>query len=362
MVARITRQAVMALARGAGSVRSTQFAVSVLCNDTNPAVARVTRLAVNVLCADGEIFVDCSNSFGFVQVCTHNRVDRSCSNSLGWISAIGTDYEETITQYIGWTTRFVVDCSNSLFSESIGSGQSLNDVYPFAVSNALGWDQTTIQAHNATNSLSLSQTALPVRLEELSNSLGWVDSLDTSGTTYERDDTQQSLFRQRLTYVIQGTRCTEKEYSPFIGADATDEYGTINTVAPTLTPGPLTLSYPVNTPTDSIVLKNPEFGNTDSVAYSVVSEQTRGGDPIIYTDPAKWGDPVVTRTLSIKNLCDTLVQPLIDFINLTLGKEITLVDWEGVTWVGLILQPETTIQQQGRRAYNVTIQFQGRRT
>lgn len=360
MVTRLTRTTFLALDRGAGAMRSTGVHVNVLCNDVNPPFARMTRAVVSVLCADGTIFVDAANSLGWNDAVSHNFVVRTTSNSLGWSADIGQDYAETIKQYIGWTPRVPVDCSNSLFSETALSGQFLNNVEFHTCENNFGFVEDVYQAYNAANVLTWAQTATPVQLVDATNSLGLVDAVDSSGTEFTRDDTTQSLFRQHLSYTISGTRCVEKEYSPFVGTEPGDDsYGPISVTPPVLTHGTLTLTYPRVSPTTTLVLKNPAFGNTDTITFSMVAVETRGGDRITFADP-KWGS-VQIRNMAINNICETLVDDIVSFINESLGKEIGLLDWEGRNWKGVILQNPGTnpIVQTGRNAYSFTLTFQG---
>jgi hypothetical protein len=88
----------------------------------------------------------------------------------------------------------------------------------------------------------------------------------------------------------------------------------------------VTLTYGPRT----VTLRDPEFGNGLKVETARLSQRTRGGDLILFRDPA-W--PVTKTT--------------------------TLVDFEGVTRVGVITTPAAEVVQTGRGCqFDATFDFQ----
>jgi hypothetical protein len=49
---------------------------------------------------------------------------------------------------------------------------------------------------------------------------------------------------------------------------------------------------------------------------------------------------------------------VINFLNTTLGKEIRLADWEGRTWRGIIIAPETNVIEQ-QTGISLELVFEG---
>ena len=113
----------------------------------------------------------------------------------------------------------------------------------------------------------------------------------------------------------------------------------------------------------SVQLPSPEFGNVNGISQSRIQMNSRGGDLIIYRDPA-WP---TTETLKyqFKDLSNTKAKNFLAFIDASLGRDITLVDYEGVSWTGIIINPDTAVTQEGQElgvncgGFNVELEFQG---
>src|ERR1700733_11361666 len=100
----------------------------------------------------------------------------------------------------------------------------------------------------------------------------------------------------------------------------------------------------------TVVLNTPVFGNTDTLEQTRISRTTRGGDQIIFHDPI-W--PTTEKlVLKFEDLTQQQASQYLDFMNITLGNNVTLVDHNGRTWVGLLVNPEATIEQVGRDDVN----------
>ncbi len=94
------------------------------------------------------------------------------------------------------------------------------------------------------------------------------------------------------------------------------------------------LNYPVDNPTETIILRGPEIGDIDRISQQRVAQQSRGGNLIIYRDP-KW--PRIQQfILNFRGLSESEAQALLDFINISLGQLVELIDWEGRSWPGVI--------------------------
>lgn len=126
--------------------------------------------------------------------------------------------------------------------------------------------------------------------------------------------------------------------------------------------GPVTLTYG----SLSVVLTNVELGNTDSIEQSRIQMNSRAGDLIIFRDP-QWPTSEKIK-LQFKNLSQVKAKSFLAFIDATLGQDITLVDYEGFSWTGTILNPETAVTQEGPElgvacgGFNAEIEFQGVKT
>ena len=85
-------------------------------------------------------------------------------------------------------------------------------------------------------------------------------------------------------YEENGSPCPNKQYQPQLG------FTTDTTV---LSPGcggsllagwHLTLTFPYVSPTNTLVLRNPEFANKDSLNFNRINRTTRGGALVVFAD------------------------------------------------------------------------------
>lgn len=311
------------------------------------------------------------------QLATNNFVAADCFNLFfDGASDNKTGYNQTVdvTQYIGFTDRHFADpAADIIFSpfETSPPNNRVGIVFTHNVTDTLDWND-----HDGTSGILPLYDALK-RVYPAENSLGFTDvitnaplvdglfqqvfvdpqTLDTVGTDFGGPATQTFL-QQHVAFRIQGVTCPEKEYTPFVGASGDDSYPEVSTTAPTLGSGVLTLTHPRISPTLTLTLKNPEFGNADVLRFTKVDRRTRGGDRKLFSDLG-WGS-TQSFELTITNVCESTatIDEIIDFLNTSLGDEIGLLDWENRQWKGIIVAPETeVIPQVG--GHTVRIVFEG---
>ena len=186
------------------------------------------------------------------------------------------------------------------------------------------------------------------------------------GILVSRNDGCKTLVRhglacrkpQNLPIAIAQHMARQQGPDGVIGNSDDTTYDEVPAAAPTLGQGVLTLTYPRVTPTLTLVLKNPEFGNLDVIRFTKVDRRTRGGDRKFFTDSG-WGS-TQSFELEITNVCDTTatIDEILEFLNTSLGGEVGLLDWENRQWKGIIVAPETdVIPQVG--GHTVRIIFEG---
>ena len=123
---------------------------------------------------------------------------------------------------------------------------------------------------------------------------------------------------------------------------------------PTLTdPGQIVLTFG----TLVLTLRNPEFGDSRNLEIARINRKTRGGDLVVFRDPM-WPKTEVLR-FAFDYLTETKAYALDHFLKVSLGQEITLVDYEGRSWTGIIRAPQGSIKQQGRCQYQADFEFEG---
>lgn len=104
------------------------------------------------------------------------------------------------------------------------------------------------------------------------------------------------------------------------------------------TPGQLTLAYPPNVPTTTLVLRNSAFGESYDLSFDRVNAITRGNELVVFGD-THWPE-IETFELSISSLTTAQRDSIISFIALTLGRTIELTDHFGQVWDVIITTPD----------------------
>ena len=127
------------------------------------------------------------------------------------------------------------------------------------------------------------------------------------------------------------------------------------TSLPTYTASNRTVSFSYGGIT--LTLPKPDMGDGDKFDFTRINRRSRGNTLIIYRDPV-WPK---TRTLSLTFswLNESQVYSILDFLELTLGKEIQYVDHREVTWNGFIMTPAAQLTQTSRPDLAITLDFQG---
>jgi len=116
------------------------------------------------------------------------------------------------------------------------------------------------------------------------------------------------------------------------------------------------LSYPFNAPTLIIELRNPEFNNQEMFTHQRINRKTRGGKLDIYRDES-W--PSIQKLdYKIGTLTDVQRVALLNFLDVTLGQEIRIIDFESRVWKALILTPASELADAGPDKHYVTLQFE----
>lgn len=210
---------------------------------------------------------------------------------------------------------------------------------------------------SATSTLSLSQSVYRTHTETVESELildqsavGVVESPQVSVLTLgqtvsvsierAREITQELDLGQFAFAVLirPGTTCL---YAPVLSGS------TMPATLPTLTPQSyITLTYPYVSPTFTVNLRAPKFGDECRLASSWVRERSRSGELIAYADPA-WPK---TETVSIQfeALSQDQATDLLAMLHESLGQEVGYLDYEGRQRRGIIITPTAEILQLGR--------------
>ena len=153
--------------------------------------------------------------------------------------------------------------------------------------------------------------------------------------------------KQTLGYqFIQDT--TFCDYAPSVGSTS-NSYAPL---PPSMTPPVIEpelydgvqLSYPSVAPTDVIYLRGPELGNVEQFNTQRINRESRGGYLIIFRD-FYWPKTKHMR-FSFTGLTEQEGQDILDFVEVSVGKEVKLRDWEGREWLGIITSTNEPITRE----------------
>ena len=108
----------------------------------------------------------------------------------------------------------------------------------------------------------------------------------------------------------------------------------------------------------SLTLPTPIFNDTHSLHLTRVQRESRGGTQIVFSDPI-W-PKVETFDWNFEGLTKAQRDNFLDFLNNTLGLEITITDWEERTWTGIFIKTQDETSEVLRECgYTINITFEG---
>lgn len=104
-------------------------------------------------------------------------------------------------------------------------------------------------------------------------------------------------------------------------------------------------------------LRNPDFGDKETVETRRISRKTRGGDLQVYRD-SMW-PRTATYMYAWSYLKQNDLYALLYFMRETLGQQIVIIDYQGRTLTPCIITtPANEVSQDGREDYKASFTFQ----
>lgn len=214
---------------------------------------------------------------------------------------------------------------------------------------------SNVHPEPTSNAMTLVDTVSFVKIHNLNNQLNLTDSA-TRALAFPRTIESPIGFVQTVEMFIDrsGELCL---YAPNVGSGSR----TIPTTPPTITPSTLTLFWPVVSPSITVVLRNPDFGNKISYTPNRINRKSRGGKVMSFRDP-DW--PQFTLLdMNISMLNQTQIDNFKSFLSSTQGLLVGVIDHDGFVWNGVITTPDTTITQLSGTVscpnYATSFQFEG---
>jgi hypothetical protein len=341
MALRVSQTWISALGANTGKLRVSQDFVSVL--GANTGKLRVTQTWVSVLTTHfefDEVITDTLSILDTLGV-DHSIQNVSASNALDISDSVeveGIYHRELVDTLAGDGTETVLlqDFVNLTYEVSLEDTISLTDFVEriFAVYDTLSLVDTVSIAREATaeNILELEDTV-------------FVQSV------FERPIGQALDISDAVICVIESPNIA-CNYTPF-----GDSSSPVSPTPPTLGTATLTLTWPYVTPTTTLVLRNPDFGNQETHNFDRILRRTRGGDLEVFADD-NWPKTKVLK-LQVSDLTEDQANDFIQFLGDSLGQEIGLLDWENRQWRGLITTPDAEVTDHGSCKRAISFEFEG---
>lgn len=148
--------------------------------------------------------------------------------------------------------------------------------------------------------------------------------------------------------------CDLKTYNPIVGSSSPVETTSSRTAE---LENDVVFTYPPSTETTSLTLGRPIYGDTQTIAISRLNATLRGNELVIASnDPAPSQE---TLEFTFQSICDDQREAIMDFLELTSGRQIRLRDHFGQRWLGVILTPDADLIYVRRNSSRLTLVFQG---
>jgi hypothetical protein len=198
--------------------------------------------------------------------------------------------------------------------------------------------------------IQLTQSVIVHSVEPADTVLQLNHTVDSSGVI-ARALTDGLTLNSVATFFRFGDLC---QYDPGVG-----DCGT----GPSMTDPVLTrrstilLTYPYVNPTYIVEVRNPIFDDNRQLEFRKINRKTRGGTLKIFRDSI-W--PSSERLIyTFDNLKEAKKKEILEFFEVTIGKEIGLLDFQSRQWRGIVITPTSQFGNEDRPGNSMTMEFEG---
>jgi hypothetical protein len=258
----------------------------------------------------------------------------------------------------GVNVCFGAPWSAIVVNDTLALVQNLSTVFNETVTDTLSLVQSTHAKNGQVEQfLELIQTATGGVGKIIEQTLSISQAIVTE-SDFIRSVSDSNVVTQAFTYFIDNP-CSQKSYAKFDGEGPgsgleTKHFNYDNS---------FTLETTGGGPKTQLVLRSPETDDRDRLGFNRVNRETRGGELNVFSDPA-WAkvNTLLFTIVSLtdgKNGCPDKISALLTFLQDTLGKEIILHDWTGVSWQGVITTPNEVATEDRDGHWTVTFEFEG---
>lgn len=318
-----------------GSFTSTlKTSQSIAAQDTAPSGIETDNIDARLQTAEGDVHY-LQNSLDFVQTVTLGPVSQGVENTIVFVQTMTANFEvsaaaeNTLALVDLATQNFkVVSAENTLVLVSALTSSILDENLTSSLVLSQTVDQN-IEQVSLLSSLTLDQflTFLNVKTLIVVNTLDLVDTLESN---QESESVTDELF-------------------------LTDSLA-VSLISSCLGTG-IVLTYPFESPQFTITLRKPNFGNLERLEFTRINRESRGGSLIVFRD--SFWPRSERQSYQFSALGQNDIDHLFDFLAVSLGKEIGLLDHENRQWKGIILTPDADTAEQGRGSFVAQFDFEG---
>jgi hypothetical protein len=154
------------------------------------------------------------------------------------------------------------------------------------------------------------------------------------------------------------TSCSRKSYNRYDGAGAGSAIPAMG-----LTFDATIALESLSGTKQQLTLRNPETDDRRRVGFQRINRETRGGELGVYKDPS-WPNlqSLLFTMVALsdgKGGCPEKINNLLSFFQSTLGQEILIHDWEGITWRGVVTTPNETAVEDRDGWWTISFEFEG---
>lgn len=237
-------------------------------------------------------------------------------------SAAGSIYFRTIVDSIKFTDKI-----GRIFTILVADAVALSD------SGVRGPNQDIFNFIVFTDSHQLSIQ------KPLTDSIVFVDSASRAPINFVRNVTDAIAFSDYANRATSLVPCDT--YATSLGASSN-----------------FVLSYPTVSPSTTVVLRVPRFG--DKRYYTVSTKVKRTTEGFLRVTRASTWPKIEQYQYAFKFLTAAVRDALFTFLDLTAGQNIKIVDQDNVAWIGIVTNPVVHSSQEGIGCqYSVEFTFRG---
>jgi hypothetical protein len=207
-----------------------------------------------------------------------------------------------------------------------------------SASNSIGFTQEAARAGDPSNDILFTDVVAAVASTGAQNTVGFGSTVNPN-VELTIALAHGILFGQTVLPIID-TPCNRHEYDPQGTGLPAVSFGAASDIL-------------LDCGVDSVILPNPEFGNSEESEVDRVINVSRGGTPKIFRD-AQWAEDTIV-TIEVITLKETKAIELSDFLLNCIGLLVTYTDYEGRQWQGIILNPEEALIETREDQYSANI-------